>query len=211
MEILFYLMNYIHLYLKSELIKPYERSVLQLLGMMSRNKEKDIINTFKHNEKTYSTMKEKKFIPLYAEHIHFLLTRAGLLVTKIDAHCTFEQSPFKKEFVTMNQGARQKAETLVQKDFYKLMNNKNFGIDCRKILTIVSLNQFMKKIEEISFMKKYVNIFGNVQYKDFACVETMNEEVEQTFNNKQLAVDPNDATFEARKYSFHKYGISRKS
>ena len=90
----------------------------------------------------------------------------------------------------MNQGARQKAETFVEKDFYKLMNNKNFGIDCKKILTVVSLNHIMKKIEEISFIKKYVNIFGNVQYKDFACVETMNEEVEQTFNNKQLARRP---------------------
>ena len=54
----------------------------------------------------------------------------------------FEQSPFKKEFVTLDQVARQKPETYVEKDFYKLMNNVNFGIDCR----INSLNQFLTKL-----------------------------------------------------------------
>ena len=96
---------------------------------MSKNEEEDVINTFKHNEKTHSTIK-KKIIPLYAEHIHFLVTRTGWLVTKIYAHYTFEQSLFKKEFVTMNQFARQKAETSVEKSFYRLMNNANFGKDC---------------------------------------------------------------------------------
>ena len=51
-------------------------------------------------------------------------------MTKIYAHYTFEQSLFKKEFVTMNQFARQKAETSVEKSFYRLMNNANFGKDC---------------------------------------------------------------------------------
>ena len=75
-------------------------------------------------------MKEKKIIPLYAEHLHFLMTRAGWLITKIFKHYTFEQACFKKEFVTMNQNVRKNAETPVERDFYKLMNNANFGIDC---------------------------------------------------------------------------------
>ena len=75
-------------------------------------------------------MKEKKIIPLYAEHLHFLMTRAGWLITKIFKHYTFEQACFKKEFVTMNQNARKNAEAPVERDFYKLMNNTYFGIDC---------------------------------------------------------------------------------
>ena len=31
----------------------------------------------------------------------------------------------------MNQKARQTASSSVEKDFYKLLNNSNFGIDCR--------------------------------------------------------------------------------
>ena len=32
---------------------------------------------------TYSVVKEKKCIPLYAGHLHFLVARIGWLVTKI--------------------------------------------------------------------------------------------------------------------------------
>ena len=48
----------------------------------------------------------------YVEQIHFLVTRAGWLVTKICAHYAFEQSPFKKEFAAMNQVVRQKAVSI---------------------------------------------------------------------------------------------------
>ena len=31
----------------------------------------------------------------------------------------------------MNQKSRQEAKNYIEKDFYKLMNNSNFGYDCR--------------------------------------------------------------------------------
>ena len=70
---------------------------------MVRDDEKDKINTFSYHSKTHSTLKEKRFISLYAEDLHFLITRAGWLVTHIYAHYIFEQSKFKKDFVIMNQ------------------------------------------------------------------------------------------------------------
>ena len=42
------------------------------------------------------------------------------------------------------------------------------------------------------FYQKHANIFGNEKYKDFACIETMLQETEQTFNKKLLALDPNN-------------------
>ena len=185
---------------KCKLTKPYEGSVLQLLIVMSRNEEKGIINTFKYNEKTHSTMK-KKIIPLYAEHTYFLVTRASRLVTKIYVHCNFEQLPFEKEFVTMNQFARQKAKTSVEKYFYKLMSNSNFGTDCTNNINNCQFEAIYDEIGDISFIKKYANIFGNSQYKDFACIKTMKKEIEQTYNNQLLALDPNDPTSDVRKYS----------
>ena len=140
---------------------------------------------------------------MYAEHIHFLVTRTGWLVTKIYAHYTFEQSLFKKEFVTMNQFARQKAETSVEKSFYRLMNNANFGKDCWSNIDNFQFEPIYHEIGEITFIKKYANIFGYSQYKGFACVEAMKEEIEQNYNNKLLSLDPNDPTFEARKYSIN--------
>lgn len=116
-------------------------------------------------------------------------------MTKTYVHCNFEQLPFEKEFVTMNQFARQKAKTSVEKDFYKLMSNSNFGTDCTNNINNCQFEAIYDEIGDISFIKKYANIFGNSQYKDFA------KEIEQTYNNKLLALDPNDPTFDVRKYS----------
>ena len=66
---------------KNKKMDPYERSTLQLMNIGVRNEEKDTVNSFLYNSKTHSTLKEKKFILLYAEDLHFLVTRAGWLVT----------------------------------------------------------------------------------------------------------------------------------
>ena len=114
---------------ENKLAKPYERSGLHLHPVLQRNR-KGLLNTFKFNQKTHSTMKQKIFLPLYAEHLHFLKKRAGWVVTKIYAHYTFHQSKLKKNTI-MNQVSRENAKRSVEEGFYKLMNNANFGYDCR--------------------------------------------------------------------------------
>ena len=84
------------------------------MSVLNRNEQRDNINSFKCTAKTHSTLDEKKLIPLYAEHLHFLIKRAGWLVTSIYEHFTFEQSKFKKDFVIMNQKVRQKGTSPVE-------------------------------------------------------------------------------------------------
>ena len=86
-------------------------------------------------------MKEKNIIPLSAEHLYFLVTSVGWLVTNIY-----------NEFVTMNQNARQKAKTPIKRDFYKLMNNANFGIGCRNNIDNCKFEPIYGKIDDISFI-----------------------------------------------------------
>ena len=75
-------MKFILQYLKKKTkLEPYERSCLQLISVLQRNDKKDKINTFQYTSKALSTMEEKRFIPVYAEHLHFLIKRAGWLVT----------------------------------------------------------------------------------------------------------------------------------
>lgn len=57
------------------------------------------------------------FIPLYAEHLYFLVTRTGLLVANIYWRFTFEQAKFKQDFVVINQKSRQKATSPIERDF----------------------------------------------------------------------------------------------
>ena len=99
----------------------------------------------------------------------------------------------------MNQDASQQAESSVERDFYKPMNKSNFGIDCRNNIGNCKFESIYDEIGEINFIKKYKNIFGN----HFICLETMRKDIEQTFNEKLLALDPNDPTFAARKYSIN--------
>ena len=115
---------------KKAVFSENERSVFQLLDTMRLN-DKGTINSFKTTAKTHATMDEKIAIPLYAEHLHFPLLRCGWRLTKIRGHYTFEQKKFKRDFVIVNQVSRQKAQTDMEKGFYKLMDNANFGYDCR--------------------------------------------------------------------------------
>ena len=73
-------------------------------------------------------------IPLCLEHLTFLIKRPGWFVTKIYSHFIFEEERFKKEFMLMNQRSRQATSNPVEKDFFKLLNNSNFGYDCRNNL-----------------------------------------------------------------------------
>ena len=75
----------------------------------------------------------------------------------------------------MNQNASQKAQIPIERDFYKLMNNDNFGIDCRSNINNCKFEPIYDEIGEINFIKKYANIFENEKYKEFACIKTMRE------------------------------------
>ena len=187
---------------KNKKMEPFERSTLQLMSILERNEEKDKINTFSYSSKTHSTLEEKKFIPLYEEHLHFLIKKAGCLVTHIYEHYTFEQSKFEKDFVVMNQKSRQKATTLVEKDFFKLLNNSTFGIDCRNDIDNCIIEPLYDDLDESSYIKKFTTIFNDNTYRHFFLPEHMKEEIIQTYQGKIFALDKSNLTYKARKKYF---------
>ena len=67
--------------------------------------------------KAHSTMFPKKYIPIYLEDLAFIIKRYGWIVTKIHAHLTFDQAPFKKDFILMNQKSRQLSKKKYRKRF----------------------------------------------------------------------------------------------
>ena len=123
---------------------------------MRSGKRGDILS-FKATEKTYATLDPKKRFPMFLDHIHFLTNRAGWKVTRFHAHYTFEQEPFKKEYILGNQRARQEAVAQgdgVQANFWKLLNNSNFGFGCRDNSQNKSLHLIYDEDAEIKFLKK---------------------------------------------------------
>ena len=53
----------------------------------------------------------------------------------------------------MNQDARKAAKTKVEKDSYKLLNNSNFGYDCRITLAAVTLSFCTMGWKRLSLLK----------------------------------------------------------
>ena len=184
---------------KIKQVDPFERSTLQIMSIIVRDEKEEKTNRLPFNSKTHSTVKDKKIITLYAEDIYFLVTRARWLVTHIYAHYAFEQSKFKKDFVIMNQKSRQKASTKVEKDFYKLLNNSNFGIDCRNNMDNCYLEPVYDNFSENSYLKNYTSLFSDSSLKDFFCVPLLKQEIEKTYASKLFKLDKDDPTYEARK------------
>ena len=65
---------------------------------------------------------------------------------------------FKKDFIIGNQIVRQNAKTPMEKNFCKLMNNANFGYDCRNNSDSRYFTPIIDEIEEMSFFRKHQNI-----------------------------------------------------
>lgn len=97
----------------------------------------------------------------------------------------------------MNQKSRQKATRDVEKDFYKLLNNSNFGIHCRSNIYNRTLEPIYDRLSEILFIKKYDNIFDSGNYFQFENPDIIREEISEKFDRLILILDKNDPTYEA--------------
>ena len=75
-------------------------------------------------------------------------------VQKVHSHITFEQKRFKKNFFLMNQKSRQESKSGVEKDFFKLLNNSNFGYDCGNNIDNCNFVPIFDEIGEIQNVEK---------------------------------------------------------
>ena len=181
---------------KQKILDANERSVYQLLELFdetSNNKPK----SYRCTAKSHATMFPKKFIPLYFEDLRFLVKRAGWIVTKLYSHFTFEQDCFKKEFVLKNKKSRQNAKNDIEKNFWKLMNNANFGFDCRNNANNTRFEPIIDKISEISYIKQYHNLFDS-KVSNFVRSKILEQQFNQDFNKKMSSIHEDDRFRNAR-------------
>ena len=54
----------------------------------------------------------------------------------------------------MNRKSRQNTKNAIEKDFFKLINNSNFGFDCKNNASNVTFEPIIDEINEISYIKK---------------------------------------------------------
>ena len=142
-------------------------------------------------------MLKKNFLPMYLEHLAFVIKRAIWKVTKIHAHLTFEQKSFKKKFILMNQKSRHLSKNNIEKDFYKSMNNSNFGYDCRNNLGNCEFVSIFDELKEIAYIKRYFNIFEPGVSK-FVTGDLIRQQIEETYNDKLTKLDKEDKFYAIR-------------
>ena len=133
-----------------------------------------------------------------------MIKRCGWKVTKIYTHFTFEQSHFKRDFVLNNQRKKEKAKTSIEKEFYKLMSNANFGYDCRNNANNAKFQPIIDEVNEITYVKKY-NLFDN-RVSKFVNSDVLEQEINEQFEKNISTVKHDDPyktvcikTFESQK------------
>ena len=90
----------------------------------------------------------------------------------------------------------------MQKKICKLLNNSNFGIDCRSNLDSRTLEPIYDELGEIAFIKKYDDIFDSTNYYQSADPDIMREEINERFDGLTLILNKDDPGYEARKNSY---------
>ena len=128
-------------------------------------------------------------MPTYLEDLVFCIKRAGWKVTKIHAHLIFEQKRFKQELILMNQKSWQ--------DFYRLMNNSNFGYNCRNNLDNCKFVPIFDEYWELTFISRYYNLFDS-KVRQFITSELLKQDIEEKFNEKLSKLDKEDQFYEIK-------------
>ena len=111
---------------------------------------------------------------------------------------------FKKDFVVMNQKSRQTVTTSVENQFYELLNNSNFGIDCRYNIGKCTLKPIYDDFSEIAYIKKYTTIFTAETLRDFFSPSILKQEINQKHDAKIFTLNKEDSIYEARKKYFER-------
>ena len=165
---------------KQKIIDPCERSVFQLLEQFVRGENAS--KSYRTSAKSHANLFNKNFLPMHLEDLFFCIKGAGWKVTKIHSHLTFEQERFKQKIILMNQKSRQHSKNNVEKDFYKLVNNSNFGFDCRNNLDTCKLVSIFGENKEITFINRYHNIFDS-KISEFVTADLLEGDIEEQFND----------------------------
>ena len=134
---------------------------------------------------------------MYLEQLAFVIKRVRWRVTKIHAHLTFEQKRFKEKFILMNQKSWQEVKTNIEKDFYKLMNNANFGYDCRNNLDNCKFVPIFDEIKEVIYLSRYFNYFDQ-RISDFVTTDLIKQNIEERYNDKLIKLDKEDRFYKIK-------------
>ena len=96
-----------------------------------------------------------------------------------------------------NQTSRQNAKNSIEKDFFKLMNNANFGYDCRNNLDNCQFIPIFDELKEVTYLKKYYNYFDQ-KVKDFVTSELIKADIDEEYNDALNRLSKDDRFYDIK-------------
>ena len=97
----------------------------------------------------------------------------------------------------MNQKSRQQSKNSIEKDFYKLMNNSNFGYDCRNNLDSCKFVSIFDEFKELTYINRYHNVF-DPKVSQFVTSDLLKADVEEKYNGKLSKLDKEDRFYKTK-------------
>ena len=97
----------------------------------------------------------------------------------------------------MNQKLRQSAKNDIEENFYKLMNNANFGFNCRNNANNLKFKPLLNEIDELTYIKKYHNLF-DTKIEQFVSSEILEQKINQDFDQEIALIKHDDPFKNAR-------------
>ena len=182
---------------KQTVVLPNERSVFQLLELYSDD-HKGMPKSYKATSKYHSNLLPKRCVPIYLEELKFAITRCGWKITKLYNHYYFEQERYKHDFILTNQKFRQETESKIESDFWKLLNNSNFGYDCRNNLDNCYFQPIKEEMNEPSFIRRYYNNLFDKDISQFITSRILEDKITRKFNDERQKLTEDDPFFSVK-------------
>ena len=104
----------------------------------------------------------------------------------------------------MNQKARQESKNKIESDFCKLLNNANFGYDCRNNLDNCHFEPISDKIRELTSIRRYHNNLFDKEIAPFVTSHILEQEITHKYNSERQKVAESDPFFAAKIRSIEK-------
>ena len=85
----------------------------------------------------------------------------------------------------------------LKKDVFKLMNNSNFGYDCRNNIDNCKFVPIYEKMKEITFGNRYHDTFDQKD-KNLVTSDLLKQKPEEEFNEKLTNLDKEDRFYKTK-------------